>query len=125
MATRRVNANNAGSFVGRAGDLLYNVDTGVMRYSDGSTPGGVSLGGAASDHGGLTGLADDDHSQYHNDTRGDARYALTAAGVPVGGTTGQVLAKNSNTNLDTEWIDAGVGGGLTTPQTMALAFIKL
>lgn len=26
------------------------------------------------DHGGLTGLADDDHSQYHNDARGDARY---------------------------------------------------
>lgn len=27
-----------------------------------------------SDHGALTGLADDDHTQYHNDTRGDARY---------------------------------------------------
>lgn len=26
------------------------------------------------DHGELTGLADDDHTQYHNDTRGDARY---------------------------------------------------
>jgi len=26
------------------------------------------------DHGDLTGLGDDDHSQYHNDTRGDARY---------------------------------------------------
>ena len=26
------------------------------------------------DHGALTGLADDDHSQYHNNTRGDARY---------------------------------------------------
>ena len=26
------------------------------------------------DHGGLTGLTDDDHSQYHNDSRGDARY---------------------------------------------------
>ncbi len=26
------------------------------------------------DHGGLSGLGDDDHSQYHNDTRGDARY---------------------------------------------------
>lgn len=26
------------------------------------------------DHGALTGLADDDHTQYHNDTRGDARY---------------------------------------------------
>jgi hypothetical protein len=26
------------------------------------------------DHGNLTGLADDDHPQYHNDARGDARY---------------------------------------------------
>lgn len=28
------------------------------------------------DHGGLTGLGDDDHTQYHNDARGDARYTL-------------------------------------------------
>jgi hypothetical protein len=28
----------------------------------------------AADHGGLTGLLDDDHTQYHNDARGDARY---------------------------------------------------
>lgn len=33
-------------------------------------------GGGATDHGALTGLADDDHTQYHNDTRGDARYPL-------------------------------------------------
>lgn len=31
-------------------------------------------GGGVTDHGALTGLADDDHSQYHNDARGDARY---------------------------------------------------
>lgn len=36
-------------------------------------------GGGVSDHGALTGLADDDHSQYHNDTRGDIRYYLKAA----------------------------------------------
>lgn len=30
--------------------------------------------GAAADHGALTGLADDDHSQYHTNARGDARY---------------------------------------------------
>jgi hypothetical protein len=30
------------------------------------------------DHGLLTGLGDDDHAQYHNDARGDARYALLA-----------------------------------------------
>ena len=29
---------------------------------------------AVTDHGALTGLADDDHSQYHNDARGDLRY---------------------------------------------------
>jgi hypothetical protein len=31
-------------------------------------------GGGVDDHGDLTGLADDDHTQYHNDTRGDLRY---------------------------------------------------
>lgn len=35
-------------------------------------PGGP---GGASDHGALAGLADDDHPQYHNDARGDARYS--------------------------------------------------
>lgn len=33
------------------------------------------------------------------------------AGVPIGGTTGQVLAKASATDLDTEWIDPPAGGG--------------
>jgi hypothetical protein len=32
-------------------------------------------GGGVSDHGDLTGLADDDHPQYLNNARGDARYA--------------------------------------------------
>jgi hypothetical protein len=31
-------------------------------------------GGGVSDHGALTGLGDDDHTQYHTDARGDARY---------------------------------------------------
>jgi hypothetical protein len=34
-------------------------------------------------------------------------------GVPVGGTTGQVLAKNSATNYDTEWVDV-IGGAWGT-----------
>lgn len=32
-------------------------------------------GGGVTDHGALTGLGDDDHAQYHTDSRGDARYA--------------------------------------------------
>lgn len=44
-------------------------------------------GGGVTDHGDLTGLADDDHTQYHNDARGDARYytqAQTDALIDVG-----------------------------------------
>jgi hypothetical protein len=36
-------------------------------------------------------------------------------GVPTGGTTGQVLAKNSNTNFDTAWVTASGGGGSYIP----------
>ncbi len=35
-------------------------------------------GGGVEDHGDLTGLEDDDHTQYHNDTRGDVRYYTKA-----------------------------------------------
>lgn len=40
-------------------------------------PAGPS-GAGGGDHGTLTGLSDDDHSQYHTDARGDARYAPLA-----------------------------------------------
>ena len=36
-------------------------------------------------------------------------------GVPVGGTSGQVLAKSSNTDYATHWIDAPTGGGNGNP----------
>src|SRR4051794_20876990 len=35
----------------------------------------------------------------------------TGAGVPVGGTTGQVLAKKSATDLDTQWVAQSGGSG--------------
>jgi hypothetical protein len=35
-------------------------------------------------------------------------------GVPAGGTTGQALVKNSNTDFDTEWSDVAAGGGTET-----------
>ncbi len=39
------------------------------------------------DHGALTGLGNDDHTQYHNDARGDARYSLLAHTHVVGNIT--------------------------------------
>lgn len=50
----------------------------------------LTIVNSAIDHGTLAGLADDDHTQYHNDTRGDARYyqksefvTTATAGSPV------------------------------------------
>jgi hypothetical protein len=50
----------------------------------------LTIVNSAIDHGVLAGLADDDHTQYHNDTRGDARYyqksefvTTATAGAPV------------------------------------------
>ena len=40
--------------------------------------------GTIKEHGSLQGLEDDDHIQYHNDTRGDLRYAPLAKGVTNG-----------------------------------------
>ena len=50
-----------------AGQVYASVNLGFLGYGSGG-------GGGVTDHGALTGLGDDDHSQYHNDARGDTRY---------------------------------------------------
>jgi hypothetical protein len=45
--------------------------------------GGITKG-FITDHHELAGLSDDDHSQYHNDSRGDARYPPLSKGVTNG-----------------------------------------
>lgn len=52
------------------------LDDGVYLVHDVIDTGAVLGGGGpgVSDHGALTGLGDDDHTQYHTDARGDARY---------------------------------------------------
>ena len=68
------------------GDLLYrgaskwgNLAAGtsgqvLATQGAGADPHWIDLPAGVTDHGALTGLGDDDHLQYHNDTRGDARY---------------------------------------------------
>jgi len=97
-------------------------------------------GGGVTDHGALTGLADDDHAQYHNDTRGDARYAPVAKGVTNGdshdhngGDGGQVdhggLAGLTDADHPASAITASVtnfGGALTSSEnTVQKALDKL
>lgn len=68
--------------------------------------GGIPPGGSgSSDHGALTGLADDDHTQYHNDLRGDARY-YTQGQVDTAlsgkADTGHTHTASQVTDFDTE-----------------------
>lgn len=46
----------------------------VVTYNDLTWETTINSEGWAADHGLLTGLSDDDHTQYHNDSRWDARY---------------------------------------------------
>src|ERR1700682_5247616 len=60
-------------------------------------------------------------------------WSAVGQGVPIGGSTGQVLSKNTNTNYDTHWVDqtggladtgsnglvVRTGSGTTTPRTLA------
>ncbi len=67
-------------------------------------------GGGVTDHGLLTGLGDDDHPQYHNNARGDARYTLlnpTTLGINATADTTNRLAVGSVASLFTH---AGTGG---------------
>lgn len=74
----------------------------------------AAIGNIITDHGGLTGLADDDHTQYHNDTRGDARYYQktehinAGAGVPD---AGKPIVLNASGVVDSTLLPGG--GGLT------------
>jgi len=52
----------------------------VATNNAGASRTDITIAGGVTDHGALTGLGDDDHTQYHNDTRGDARYQVKYLG---------------------------------------------
>jgi hypothetical protein len=69
---------------GASGSSDFTPDTFIGAGSTGYVPDPITETGkvlkddgawALADHGDLTGLADDDHTQYYNEARGDARYA--------------------------------------------------
>lgn len=97
-----------------SGEIGYETDTGKQKMGDGTTAWtdlayyyDPAVSGGATDHGALTGLSDDDHSQYHTDARGDARYAPVAKGVTNGdshdhsGGDGAQISYSTLSNLPT------------------------
>jgi hypothetical protein len=93
----------------RSGWLVWVEDEQILLAWNGTAwiaASGGGGGGGVSDHGGLTGLADDDHTQYHTDARGDARYSLTGhlhPGVydPAGAAAAAVAAHATAANPHT------------------------
>lgn len=98
------------------------------------TVAGGGGGGGATDHGVLTGLGDDDHVQYHNNARGDARYSQLAhnhAGVydPAGTAASAVSAHAGAadphpvylTQTEADALYAAIGSGGADPWT----YVKL
>lgn len=95
---------------GIRGRYYYATDTGILSRDTGAAWVSVN------DHGGLVGLTDDDHPQYHNDARGDARYprltVLTADGdlvtraagawsrVPLGAALSQLRVNAAGTAVE-------------------------
>ncbi len=65
------------------GDLVQVQAGGALPALDASALLNLPASGVT-DHGALTGLADDDHGHYHTNARGDARYAPIAKGVTNG-----------------------------------------
>ena len=64
-------------FAPRAGWIAWISDEGILAAFDGASWSAVSSSGVT-DHGALTGLGDDDHPQYLNAARADARYVPVA-----------------------------------------------
>lgn len=84
MATARLGAGVANDTVFLRGDQTW-----------AAPPGG----GGVTDHGALTGLGDDDHAQYHNDARGDARYPRKTANEVITGSWQFNVQSNALTYL--------------------------
>lgn len=127
------NASDRDSALARTltnGMMAYNKSTTTLQLYDGSSWLDVATGTLTADHGALTGLADDDHTQYHNDARGDARYytqsqidSSLSGYLPLSGGTltgaltlggdlnyanNAIIASNGgSTNIDHIWHDDG------------------
>jgi hypothetical protein len=82
-----------------------------LKESGGIPPGG---GGGVSSHGDLLDLFEDDHLQYVNETRGDARYLrLVNAGTTIDDRVASLLVAGSNIGLSYD----NVNGTLTISST--------
>lgn len=76
-------------------------------------------GSGVTDHGALTGLGDDDHSQYLTEARGDARYPVRSVSAAVAAGTGTI---DTTTAAAAEWlVRCDVGADSEVTRVVAVA----
>jgi len=85
------------------------------QYGNIFVPGGGG-GEGVTDHGELTGLADDDHTQYLNNARGDARYAALVHTHAISSVTGLSTALDGKQPSGDYATNTGLSNGLATKQ---------
>lgn len=85
-------------------------------------PGSGTGGGGVTDHGALTGLGDDDHAQYHNDARADARYyTKTQSDVAL---AGKAAAVHSHIIGDVTGLQATLDGKAASTHSHVIADVS-
>jgi hypothetical protein len=92
----------------------------MLRRFGSWTPVSGEGGGGATDHGELTGLADDDHAQYHNNTRGDARYSQLGHTHSIANVTGLQTALDGLAGGSDSFFDGGGANAVYAPQNRNL-----
>jgi hypothetical protein len=70
----------------------------------------------SADHGSLTGLGDDDHVQYYDQTRGDARYLQLTGGTLIGSLSGTAASFSGTASAGT--FSGPLSGNATTATTL-------
>lgn len=107
-------------------------DVDISALADGTAPvwdagAGLFVMGTAgvTDHGALTGLSDDDHPQYHNDTRGDVRYTQKANNLSDVASASTALS-NLGGVPTSRTVSAGTGltggGDMSADRTLAVSY---
>ncbi|MEB0280616.1 MULTISPECIES: hypothetical protein [unclassified Mucilaginibacter] len=104
-------SNPSNLLTGTNGDFYINTNSFQLfgPKTNGVWPAGITIVGINGEQG-ETGPQGDPGANGANGTNG-----LNGEGVPTGGTAGQVLAKVSDGNYDTEWVEMTGGGGVHAP----------
>jgi hypothetical protein len=100
--------------VGLNGDVLT-VVSGVPTW--------LAPASASGDHGSLSGLTDDDHAQYYNQSRGDARYSQLGHSHAISDITGltSALSGKESTGVAASLLSTHEGAADPHPQYITLA----